>query len=334
MNMTNRILCVLMAVCMLVLCGCAAEPKETETTATPMTQESTAQTQAGEPVFPYTFTDDTGAEVTLQAMPRQAAVLFSSLADIWKTAGGVNAITVGDSLERGFAEESAILVDEGAGKTINMELLLEAKPDFVLYSSGLKGQAECAEVLREAGIPAAGFEVETFDDYLKVLKICTDLLGTPEAYERSGTAVSERVEAILEKAKKMENGPTHLFVRAGSSAKYTKAKTAENHFVGIMLDELGGHNIADAAPVLLDGLSIEEIVLQDPELILYTTMGKSEDAQAYMDSLLADPVWKTLTAVKEGKVVLLPKDLFQYKPNSRWDEAYQFLFDVLYGEAE
>ena len=51
-----------------------------------------------------------------------------------------------------------------------------------------------------------------------------------------------------------------------------------------------------------------------------------------MESLLSDPVWSTLTAVQEEKGFQLPKDLFQFKPNARWDEAYQYLIDLLYGE--
>ena len=51
-----------------------------------------------------------------------------------------------------------------------------------------------------------------------------------------------------------------------------------------------------------------------------------------MESLLADPVWSTLSAVRGGRVYQLPKDLFQYKPNARWDEAYAYLSSLLYGE--
>ena len=61
-------------------------------------------------------------------------------------------------------------------------------------------------------------------------------------------------------------------------------------------------------------------------------MGDQEAGQAYMESLISDPVWKTLTAVKEGRVYQLPKELFQYKPNARWGEAYGYLMELLYGE--
>jgi iron complex transport system substrate-binding protein len=280
----------------------------------------------------YTFTDDTGAEITVPEKPETVAVVLSSLADLWITAGGTVDITVGETVERGFAAESVILVDAGAGKTIDLEGLVAARPDFVLYSSDLAGQLECAETLRSAGIPTAGFRVETFEDYLRVLKICTDILGTADRYQQYGTALKAEIEELIAKAQAAEGQPEILFVRAGSSAKVTKAKTAENHFVCGMLKDLGTFNIAEKAPILLDGLSIEQILISDPDFILFTTMGDEAAGQAYMDSLLSDPVWQTLTAVKEGRVHQLPKELFQYKPNARWGEAYTYLIELLYGE--
>lgn len=299
--------------CILILAGCAVNPAQ----------------PAGET---YTFTDSAGTEVTVEKNPETVAVLFSSLADVWVTAGGTVDITVGEAVERGFADETAILVDDGAGKKINLELLVASKPDLVIYSSEIAGQAECAEALQDAGIPAAGFRVDTLADYLLLLDICTDLTDRKDLAKTCGTEVAERCEALVNQARSREDQPTILFVRAGSSAKYTKVKTAEDNFVCQMLENLGSTNIADAAPVLLDGLSTEEIVLADPDYILYTTMGDEASGVAYMESLLSDPVWSTLTAVQEGRVYQLPKDLFQFKPNARWDEAYQYLIDLLYGE--
>lgn len=297
--------------CLVMLTGCA--PAET----------------AGEG---YSFTDDTGAVVTVPESPETVAVLLSSLADLWLTAGGSVDITVGEAVERGFANDAVILVDDGAGKTINLETLIAAEPDLVLYSCDLSGQLSCADTLRDAGIPAAGFRVESFEDYLRVLKICTDILDTPERYEQYGTRLQAEIDAMTAAARSQPQQPDILFVRAGSSAKYTKAKTADNHFVCGMLQALGTFNIAEKAPILLDGLSTEEILLSDPDFILFTTMGDEAAGQAYMESLLSDPVWQTLTAVKNGRVYQLPKELFQYKPGARWGEAYAYLIQLIYGD--
>jgi len=309
-----KIIYFIVFVSILLLTGCGAASLETA------------------PADFYAFRDDTGTEIVLSEPPQTAAILTSSLADLWITAGGRIDITVGETIERGFADEDSVLVDDGAGKTINLELLIASKPDLVLYAADLSGQAECAAALTEAGIPAAGFTVETFDDYLHLLKICTDILDTPEIYQKHGLDLKQKVNDLIALAGDQEVRPSILFVRAGSGVKYTKAKTAENHFVCVMLNELGTYNIAEKNPVLLDGLSTEEILISDPDFIFFTTMGDEHAGLAYMESLFSDPVWQSMTAVKNKQVYQLPKDLFQYKPNSRWDQAYAYLIQLLYGD--
>ena len=63
--------------------------------------------------------------------------------------------------------------------------------------------------------------------------------------------------------------------------------------------------------------------------------GREDEAEkAYEDAFTSDPAWETLSAVQSGQVYTMPKDLFQYKPNARWAEAYQYTADLLKGEAE
>lgn len=166
-----------------------------------------------------------------------------------------------------------------------------------------------------------------------MLKICTDITGDSAAYEKYGEDVAKRVEDIFSAApQKTSDKKNILFIRAGSNASATKAKRASDHFAAAMLEELGVYNIADNAPILLDGLSIEEIIDADPDYIFISTMGDENAAKKYMDSVLAEPTWQSLTAVQTGNYSYLPKDLFQFKPNNRWDEAYAFLAGLLYGE--
>ena len=287
---------------------------------------------SGEPY--YIFTDSEGREIVLAEKPEKIAVLFSSYAEVWRLAGGSVDITVGESIERGFADNDAELVDSGAGKTINNESLVLCKPDFVIASADIKAHTDTAAILSDAGIPCALFRVDTFSEYLTMLKICTDITGSNDAYEANGIKVRDEIDAILSAAESAEHEPKILFIRSGSGGSSAKAKTAEQHFAAAMLSELGAYNIADNVPVLLDGLSLEEILAEAPAHIFISTMGDETAARAYMDSVLAQNAWSALTAVKMGEYTYLPKDMFQFKPNARWADAYRYLAQVLYPELD
>lgn len=273
------------------------------------------------------FTDATGSTVALEEKPERVAVTFSSFADIWVLSGGECFMTVGESVERGIVPENTLLADVGAGKTLNTELLIAADPDLVILSADVEGQVKAARTLTAAGIPCALMRVESFEDYLSVLELFCKINGT-DNYEEYGTAQKKRIDGMLASLPHTEPQKI-LFIRSGSSAASAKAKTAEEHFAAAMLDEIGAHNIADDAPVLLDGLSLEAVIKADPDIIFVTLMGNEKSARAYVDSLFASPAWQTLDAVKNGRVVFLPRELFQYKPNARWAEAYEFLINAM-----
>ena len=101
----------------------------------------------------YNFIDDSGRSINLKNQPEKVAVLFSSYAEMWILAGGEVKITVGESIERGFAPEGTPLVDAGAGKTVDREALLAAEPDLVIASADIAAQAELAAYLDTVGIP-------------------------------------------------------------------------------------------------------------------------------------------------------------------------------------
>lgn len=184
--------------------------------------------------FPYSFTDDSGEVVTLDAEPTKVAVLFSSYAEIWTDAGGSVAVTVAETVERGFADDSVTVIDPGSGhSTIDLEALISAEPDFVIGTTDYAGQVDAVSFCRGAGIPAALFRVECFDDYLDVLKICCDIAGSPENYALYGTNVANEIDALFDSVGEYlesADAPDILFVRAGSTDSSTKAKTAADNF--------------------------------------------------------------------------------------------------------
>ncbi len=288
-------------------------------------QETTATQE-----YFYKFTDSLGTEITLEQQPQRVAVLFSSYAEIWDNAGGIVSITVGDSVTRGFADEERVLVNDGAGLKIDMEALVAAQPDFVIATRDLSRQKERSEKMRELGVPSALFREENFDDYLSILKIFTDICGSQDLYDTLGTQVGAEIEKVKED--NFDTSFTYLFIRCGSAFSSTKAKTAEDHFACVALDELGGHNIADVRGDLASELSLESVLLDQPEYIFIVPQGNEERAREYMDSVLEQDGWKDLQRVKNGRVEFLEKELFNYKPNQKWAESYRVLADIVNNE--
>ena len=323
-----RRLFIVLAAAMILLSACAPGGGEASTSAPTTSSAGAEQSAQGT----CTFTDSLGNTVELEQPPKRVAALLGSYAETWLLAGGeVVAVTQDAYDERGL-ELPEDTVNLGANQQPDLEALFAAEPDLVLLTPDLDGQMGLRDSLEAAGIPAAWFKVETFDGYLNMLKICTDLTGRSDLYQKNGLDIQSEIDAAIASVPEGE-APTVLLLRAYSSG--VRAKNSDN-IAGAILKDLGAANIADSDSGLLEDLQMESILAADPEFIFVTTMGASQEAALEsLDELLhSDPAWQTLTAVKEDRVEVLPKDLFHYKPNARWGESYQMLAELMYGSGE
>lgn len=321
------------ALCLLLLAGCGAASSGPASSAGGASAAATAPADSG---AACTFTDDLGREVTLEAAPRRVAALTGSYADIWCTAGGRDTLVASASdawtdFDLDLGEEVANI---GGAMGVSVEELLAAAPDLVLASTNIPSNQEMLPALEAAGVDVAFFSVDTFEDYLRMLEICTGLTGNPEAYQTYGEAVAEEIEAARARAAAAleEQGPEKvLYIRAAASV--VKPKGSSGTVLGEMLADLGCINIADQDQSLLEDLSMEAILAADPDKILIVLQGADpEPAKAQLEGeVLSNPAWQQLTAVREGRVYYMDKDLYHLKPNARWGEAYDHLVEILYG---
>ena len=162
-----------------------------------------------------------------------------------------------------------------------------------------------------------------------MLKVCTDITGRDDLYEQNGVQIKQQIDEVRKQVRLAEgNAPTVLPIRALSTA--AKALPSDN-MVCKMLEDLGADNIATRHASLLEELSMEEIIEEDPDFIFVITMGDSQKAiDALKSGIEANPAWNSLSAVKNGRYLVLPKDLFHYKPNAKWGESYAYLARILY----
>ena len=196
----------------------------------------------------FTFTDDLGRTVSLDA-PRRVAALIGSFADVWCLAGGHDTLVAAaddawTSFDLGLGGDVANL---GAIKEPALETLLAAEPDLVLASCNTAADVELLEVFESAGVTAAYFDVQGFGDYLRMLEICTSLTGCGENYRTYGLDVQSEIDAAV--ARQDGSAPTVLCIRATGSS--CKVKGSEDNVLGEMLAALGCVNIADSDASLL-----------------------------------------------------------------------------------
>lgn len=280
-----------------------------------------------------TFTDALGQEITVDN-PQRVVTLMGSFAETWLLAGGGDtlvgtAVDTTDHRDLGIPEH---VVSVGTYQNSNMEQILSLNPDLVLLSADTVrtgSHVALKDSLAAAGIPAAYFKVTHFEDYLDMLRICTQITGDAQAYEKNGADVQEQIDQILSESA-VQDGPSVLLMITYSGG--IRPQGADT-MTGRMLSQLGWRNILDDYPSLLKDFSIEKVIEIDPDYILVIPMGNDEEAlrRNLRKSVESNPAWNGLSAVINDRYLLLPGEKFVYKPNARWAESYAYLSGLLDG---
>lgn len=279
-----------------------------------------------------TLTDDLGRSVQIETRPQRVAALIGSFAEIWCLAGGGDALAAAadDTFRKFDLPIGADTINLGATKDISLEKLLFAEPQLVIASCSTAEQVALEPVLTQMGLTTMYFDVDSFEDYLRMLRVCTQITGCSENYVRYGEQVQAQVDAA--RARADGNRPSVLYVRATGTS--CRVKGSEGSVLGEMLRAMDCENIADSEEGLLENLSIEAILRADPKFIFVVEQSADPAAaKAVLEkTLFAHPAWQTLSAVRAGRVYMMDGSLFNLKPNSRWGEAYMQLAEILYGQ--
>jgi len=277
------------------------------------------------------FIDSLNRKVSIKKSPNRVVALLGSFADVWYLSGGSVCATVSDAWTD-FDLPLENCVNLGGAHSPSLELIVKSNPDLVLASSSTKSNVEMKDSLEMMGITVAYFDVDNFGDYLNMLNICTDITGRKDLYQKNGLEIKDKIEEIKNDFNKLglsDNEKSVLLLRTSSS--FVKAKGSSGTILGEMLKDLGCINIADSDNSLLENLSLECVIKNEPNYIFVVTMGS--DTEAAYNSINKmfeeNPAWKSLKAYKEERFFIMDKSLFNIKPNARWALAYEVLYDKL-----
>lgn len=287
-------------------------------------QESGNQTEGDRS---NSFTDSLGQTIQIEP-PKRVVALMGSFAEIWLQSGGILVGVTDDAFDKRGVQPEKNTVTVGTYNSPNLETILALDPDLVILSSETREHVALKGPLEQAGIQTAFFQVTSFGDYLNMLKICTDITGRGDAYEKNGKKVETQIQKIISERKKEKTHPAVLFLITYSGGARVEDS---NSMTGKMLKDLGCTNIADQNLSLLKEFNMESIMEADPDFIFVIPMGNDDllTRKNLKESIEKNPAWNGLTAVKNNRYILLPKEMFLYKPNARWGESYGYLKEIL-----
>ncbi|SFD49861.1 iron complex transport system substrate-binding protein [Sharpea azabuensis] len=250
--------------------------------------------------------------------PHNVVACSRSLGEMWMLSGGKLAGITDDGKDLG--QKIKVV---GTLMRPSVEEIIALKPSLVLLTGDIPTQQKVKKSLLDAHVKVKSVNVDNFQDYDKYMKEFTKMNKRSDLYEKNVVDVSKRIEAIKKKVNFKKQ--TYLMLRVSSM----KNKVLKNdYFACEIANDMNMVNIAqdDSA---LDDINAEEIMKKDPDYIFVVYQGEEKQAQEAYNKIAAMPGWDQLSALKNKHVKVLPKNYFQFKPNAKWDKAYQYLYDYL-----
>ena len=250
--------------------------------------------------------------------PHNVVACSRSLGEMWMLSGGELAGITDDGKDLG--QKIKVV---GTLMRPSVEEIIALKPSLVLLTGDIPTQQKVKKSLSDAHVKVKSVNVDNFQDYDKYMKVFTKMNKRSDLYEKNVVDVSKRIEAIKKKVNFKKQ--TYLMLRVSSM----KNKVLKNdYFACEIANDMNMVNIAqdDSA---LDDINVEEIMKKDPDYIFVVYQGEEKQAQEAYNKIAAMPGWDQLSALKNKHVKVLPKNYFQFKPNAKWDKAYQYLYDYL-----
>ncbi len=271
-----------------------------------------------------------GTETLLTKHPRRTIIGNASFADPWFTAGGsaIGVPTVRS--QQALPEQARDLPRIGVLRSLNLEKIFAMKPDLVLINANLHAHRAVRHHLIDAGIPNVALDYANFHDYIGILDLFCRLNGGSVETNSTAKRIISQVRKLTEEAARLPSPRfAVLFVASGGFVLESGDLN-----VPTMAEMLGGTNIARQESGRLK-YSFEQLLIDDPDIILINTMGDSKALQKkFTRDLISQPAWQQLKAAKTGRVHFLPPELFLYMAGSRYPEAFLHLAKLLHPEKE
>jgi iron complex transport system substrate-binding protein len=281
-----------------------------------------------------TYVDAMDHKVAVTASPQRIVSLSPNLTEILFAVGVQRARIAGVTRYCNFPPEVKEIHVVGGIVDPSVEGILTVKPDLVLATRG--NPVEILDRLRSAGVPVYAFDSQGgLGEVGKTIRRVIELVAPDDTamahrtlrdFDRGLQCLREITASVP-----TDRRPTVYYYDPASPDWTAGPGTHISEAIALA----GGTNVADDASMAWPRYSAEVLVSKQPTWILVAAAG-SDTAMAAREALLLDlraqAGWRGLSAVRNGKLCLVPGD-WLLRPGPRLLMAIRLLGRRLHPEA-
>lgn len=302
---------IIMMLLVALLASCAATPVAT--------QQPPATPQA------ITLIDGLGRTVTLDHPARRIVSMAPSATEILYAVGAGSQMVGRDSFSN-YPKEALALADIGGSMgDYSYEAIAALNPDLVIATE--INTADQVKALEDLGLTV--YYISNPTDFAGLFQIM-QTVGKLTGHEAEATSLTDslsmRVQAVKDTIAKATTTPV-VFYELDGTDPAKPWTSGPGTFMDMMITLAGGKNVGAALTSSWAQISVEELIVQNPDIIL---LGDGAYGMT-PDQVSARNGWADIKAVKEAKLYLFNDDMVS-RPGPRMVEGLEILANLIHPE--
>ena len=196
----------------------------------------------------------------------------------------------------------------GQGRVPNLETLLQVHPDIILDCMWQKSAAnEMVErVVKPFQIPVVHVPLDALADYPDVFCFLGQLLNQQERGQMLSRYAQKTLDEIARvRAAIPEDSRVTVYYAEGADGLSTECHTSLHAQLISLSGGKNVHRCSDEGNYGMQKVSMEQVLKYNPQVII------SHEA-LFFSRLAANPKWKNIRAVRDGRVYRIPKEPFNW----------------------
>ncbi|MCD8553609.1 ABC transporter substrate-binding protein [Seleniivibrio sp.] len=256
-----------------------------------------------------TIVDDTGKSITVKADVQRIVILHAMYLEYFFALGkppvastgasagnAVDVINAAETLEP--YRNTADIIDLGSAREINAEAVLAANPDVIVTFKGHAGR-----VYDRLVQIAPVVQIDFYAPWQHQTRLCAQVAGREAFAEQF---IKETEDVIASAAEKLSAHKDRTFAMFRTDGKTLVTRADKDYYALFGLSKPKGY------PDEYSPVSIESVAEMNPDYIVFQDSTARSDA--YASFLGSMSVWRSLDAVKNGRVFYFDDSFNSFGP--------------------